>query len=58
MLEVEATAPVEPGGRSLVPAAVLVALLAGIAGSVPHLPTTGDTAEGATRVAEPTLAAR
>jgi len=56
VLEVEATGPIEPGERSLAPAAVLAALLAGIAGSVPHLPTAGDATEGATRVAEPTLA--
>jgi len=57
VLEVEATGPVEPGERSLAPAAFLAALLAGIAGSVPHLPTAGDATEGGTRVAEPTLAA-
>ena len=57
VLEVEANGPVEPGERSLAPAAVLAALLAGIAGSVPHLPTAGDATEGGTRVAEPTLAA-
>ncbi len=57
VLEVETTGPVEPGERSLAPAAVLAALLAGIAGSMPHLPTAGDATEGATRVPEPTLAA-
>jgi putative selenate reductase len=57
VLEVEATGPVEPGERSLAPAAVLAALLAGIAGSAPHLPTAGDATEGDTRVAEPKLAA-
>ena len=57
VLEVEATGPIEAGERSLAPAAVLAALLAGIAGSVPHLPTGGEASQGGTRVAEPTLAA-
>ncbi len=39
VLEAEPTGPVEPGDRSLAPAAVLAALLAGITRSAPHLPT-------------------
>ena len=57
VLEAEATGPVEPDERSLAPAAVLAALLAGVAGSMPHLPTAGDATGGGTRVAEPELAA-
>ena len=56
-LEVEATGSVEPAERSLAPAAVLAALLAGITGSVPHLPTAGDVSQGGTRVIEPRLPA-
>jgi putative selenate reductase len=55
VLEVEATGPVGEGERSLAPAAVLTALLAGITGSVPHLPTVGDATGGDTRVADPAL---
>ncbi len=57
VLGIEATGPVGDEERSLAPAAVLAALLAGIAGSMPHLPTAGDATEGDTRVPEPTLAA-
>jgi len=57
VLEVEATGPAEPGERSLAPAAVLATLLAGIAGSMPHLPTAGGAPAGGTRVAEPELPA-
>ena len=57
VLEAEATGPVEAGERSLVPAAVLAAVLAGITGSVPHLPTADDAAVDRTRIAEPALAA-
>jgi len=57
VIEVEATGPVEPGERSLAPAAVLATLLAGIAGSMSHLPTAGGAPAGGTRVAEPELAA-
>jgi putative selenate reductase len=64
VLEVEATGPVEAGERSLAPAAVLAALLAGVTGSVPHLPTAEppiDEVEGSTgagtRVSEPALPA-
>jgi putative selenate reductase len=55
-LEVEATRPMAPGDRSLEPAAVLAALLAGITGSVPFLPAAEDpegAEAGATRVAAP-----
>ena len=59
VLEVEATGPVGEDEHSLAPAAVLAALLAGIAGSMPHLPTAGEPAGAAagrgTRVAEPAL---
>jgi putative selenate reductase len=55
VLEAEVTGPVEPGERSLAPAAVLATLLAGIAGSAPHLPTAGDATGGGTRVAAPPL---
>jgi putative selenate reductase len=59
VLEVEATGPVEPGERSLTPAAVLAALLAGISRSVPYLPSAGEAGGRAdqrpTRVAEPVL---
>ena len=59
VLEAEVTGPVEPGERSLAPAAVLATLLAGISRSVPHLPTAEEPAAGAigsgTRVAEPGL---
>ena len=59
VLEVEATRPVDPGERSLAPAAVLATLLAGVSGSVPQLPGAGEMAESGagTRVAEPGLAA-
>jgi putative selenate reductase len=59
VLEVEATGRVGEDERSLAPAAVLAALLAGIARSMPHLPTAGGATGGAagsgTRVAEPAL---
>jgi putative selenate reductase len=57
--EIATTGPVGEDERSLAPAAVLAALLAGIAGSMPHLPIAGEPADGAigrgTRVAEPAL---
>ena len=67
VLEVEPTGPVEPtgsvkpGDRSLMPAAVLASLLAGIAQSVPCLPTAADpggsATGGDTRVVAPALPA-
>jgi putative selenate reductase len=59
ILEVEATGPEAPDELSLVPAAALASLLAGISGSVPYLPTADEAPAGlpgsGTRVAEPVL---
>jgi putative selenate reductase len=59
VLEAETTGPLESGERSLAPAAVLAALLTGITGSVPWLPSADEPIAGemgtGTRVAEPAL---
>ncbi len=51
VLEVEVTGPAEQGERSLEPAAVLTALLAGISGSASHLPTGEEPIVGETGAA-------
>jgi putative selenate reductase len=60
-LEVAVTGTLEPGERSLVPAAMLAAIQDGITRSTPHLPTAashaGDAIGSRTRVPEPALPA-
>jgi ferredoxin len=60
-LDVAVIGPLDPGPRSLVPAATLAAILDGILGTAPHLPTAeapaGSPIRHGTRVTEPALPA-